>query len=93
MAPTVTTDIDATLQQICEIMRVAVPSQDDVDALPAIAKNSQIPVIADMPFHPNTSSPSSTPLRRRPRWIQRAESMVLDPHLCCADPTQVGTAM
>ncbi len=59
MTTTVTADIDATLQQIaeltasgCEIVRVAVPSQDDADALPVIARKSQIPVIADIHFQP-----------------------------------------
>ncbi len=33
-------------------MRVAVPTQDDADALPAIAHKSQIPVIADIHFQP-----------------------------------------
>ena len=33
-------------------MRVACPSQDDADALPAIARKSQIPVIADIHFQP-----------------------------------------
>ena len=36
----------------CDIVRVAVPSQDDADALPAIAAKSQIPVIADIHFQP-----------------------------------------
>jgi len=59
MTTTPTTDVDATLQQIaeltatgCQIVRVAVPSQDDVEALPAIARKSQIPVIADIHFQP-----------------------------------------
>ncbi|WP_129337702.1 flavodoxin-dependent (E)-4-hydroxy-3-methylbut-2-enyl-diphosphate synthase [Cellulomonas endophytica] len=59
MTTTPTTDINATLQQIaeltasgCDIVRVAVPSQDDADALPAIAHKSQIPVIADIHFQP-----------------------------------------
>src|SRR5580658_5196220 len=59
MTTTKTTDIDATLQQIaeltasgCQIVRVAVPSQDDADALPEIARHSQIPVIADIHFQP-----------------------------------------
>jgi (E)-4-hydroxy-3-methylbut-2-enyl-diphosphate synthase len=59
MTTTKTTDINATLQQIaeltaagCDIVRVAVPSQDDADALPTIAKKSQIPVIADIHFQP-----------------------------------------
>ncbi|MFI6513104.1 MULTISPECIES: flavodoxin-dependent (E)-4-hydroxy-3-methylbut-2-enyl-diphosphate synthase [Streptosporangium] len=59
MTTTVTADINATLQQIaeltasgCQIVRVAVPSQDDADALPIIARKSQIPVIADIHFQP-----------------------------------------
>ncbi len=59
MTTTLTSDINATLQQIaeltaagCDIVRVAVPSQDDADALPVIAKKSQIPVIADIHFQP-----------------------------------------
>ncbi len=59
MTTTVTADIGATLQQIaeltasgCQIVRVACPSQDDADALPVIAKKSQIPVIADIHFQP-----------------------------------------
>jgi (E)-4-hydroxy-3-methylbut-2-enyl-diphosphate synthase len=59
MTTTLTADINSTLQQIaelatsgCQIVRVAVPSQDDVLALPAIAKKSTIPVIADIHFQP-----------------------------------------
>src|SRR5215472_6251023 len=59
MTTTLTADVNATLQQIaeltatgCEIVRVAVPSQDDADALPEIARKSQIPVIADIHFQP-----------------------------------------
>ena len=59
MCTTPTTDINATLQQIaelttagCDIVRVACPSQDDADALPAIARKSPIPVIADIHFQP-----------------------------------------
>ena len=59
MTTTLTADINATLQQIaeltatgCDIVRVAVPSQDDAHALPAIAAKSQIPVIADIHFQP-----------------------------------------
>ncbi|MDH6144390.1 (E)-4-hydroxy-3-methylbut-2-enyl-diphosphate synthase [Kitasatospora sp. GP30] len=59
MTTTLTADVNATLQQIaqltasgCQIVRVAVPSQDDADALPIIAKKSQIPVIADIHFQP-----------------------------------------
>src|SRR4029078_1958219 len=59
MTTTLTADINATLQQIaeltaarCDTVRVACPSQDDADALPAIAAKSQIPVIADIHFQP-----------------------------------------
>ncbi|MCC2275210.1 flavodoxin-dependent (E)-4-hydroxy-3-methylbut-2-enyl-diphosphate synthase [Streptomyces sp. ET3-23] len=57
--PTPTADTDATLQQIaaitaagCDIVRVAVPTQDDADALAAIVAKSPIPVIADIHFQP-----------------------------------------
>ena len=59
MCTTPTTDVNATLQQIaeltasgCDIVRVAVPSQDDADRLPLIARKSSIPVIADIHFQP-----------------------------------------
>src|SRR5262249_9690513 len=59
MTTTLTANVNATLQQIaeltasgCQIVRVAVPSQDDAEALPAIARKSQIPVIADIHFQP-----------------------------------------
>ena len=59
MTTTKTANVDATLQQIaeltaagCQIVRVAVPDTDDADALPAIARKSQLPVIADIHFQP-----------------------------------------
>ena len=59
MTTTKTTDINGTLQQNaeltaagCDIVRVAVPSADDAEALPIIAMKSQIPVIADIHFQP-----------------------------------------
>lgn len=59
MTTTPTADINATLQQIaeltatgCQIVRVAVPSQDDADVLHIIAKKSGIPVVADIHFQP-----------------------------------------
>ncbi|ASU82962.1 4-hydroxy-3-methylbut-2-en-1-yl diphosphate synthase [Nocardiopsis gilva YIM 90087] len=59
MTTAVTADINSTLQQIaeltatgCQIVRVAVPTADDAEALPIIAKKSQIPVIADIHFQP-----------------------------------------
>ena len=60
MTTTKTTDINGTLQQMlearapagCDIVRVAVPTQDDADVLHIIAKKSQIPVIADIHFQP-----------------------------------------
>lgn len=59
MCTTVTADVNSTLQQIaaltatgCQVVRVAVPSQDDAEALGQIAKKSGIPVIADIHFQP-----------------------------------------
>lgn len=59
MTTTPTRDVTATLQQIaeltaagCDIVRVACPSSDDVDALGPIAARSPIPVIADIHFQP-----------------------------------------
>ncbi|MFE8957367.1 MULTISPECIES: flavodoxin-dependent (E)-4-hydroxy-3-methylbut-2-enyl-diphosphate synthase [Streptomyces] len=59
MTTTATTDTDATLRQIaaataagCDIIRVAVPSQDDADALPRITARSPLPVVADIHFQP-----------------------------------------
>src|SRR5918995_3708549 len=59
MTTTLTSDVNTTLQQIaeltaagCDIVRVACPSADDADALPAVAAKSQIPVIADIHFQP-----------------------------------------
>src|SRR6201990_1287709 len=59
MTTTLTPAVNSTLKQIaeltaagCDIVRVACPSADDAEALPAIAKKSQIPVIADIHFQP-----------------------------------------
>src|SRR5690349_4447640 len=59
MCTTKTHDVNSTLQQIaeltaagCDMVRVACPRQEDADALAAIAKKSQIPVIADIHFQP-----------------------------------------
>ncbi|MDT0331771.1 flavodoxin-dependent (E)-4-hydroxy-3-methylbut-2-enyl-diphosphate synthase [Nocardiopsis lambiniae] len=59
MTTTRTSDVNATLQQIaeltasgCQIVRVAVPTNEDADALAVIARKSQIPVIADIHFQP-----------------------------------------
>ncbi|MEO2105978.1 MAG: flavodoxin-dependent (E)-4-hydroxy-3-methylbut-2-enyl-diphosphate synthase, partial [Actinomycetota bacterium] len=57
MTTTPTHDINATLQQIAalnasgvDIVRVAVPRQEDADALAAIAKQSTVPVVSDIHF-------------------------------------------
>jgi len=59
MTTTKTYDIGSTLQQIaeltasgCDIVRVACPTDKDAEALPIIARQSQIPVIADIHFQP-----------------------------------------
>ncbi len=57
MTNTKTVDIEATINQIkelivagCEIIRVAVPDTESVEALPDIIQFSPIPVIADIHF-------------------------------------------
>ena len=57
MTTTPTHDVNATLQQIAalnaagvDLVRVAVPRQEDADALAAIAAKSTVPVIADIHF-------------------------------------------
>lgn len=59
MTTTKTHDIGATLQQIaeltaagCDIVRVACPTDKDAEALPIIAQQSNIPVVADIHFQP-----------------------------------------
>lgn len=60
MTSTKTHDVEATLDQInklynagCEIVRVAVPHKEDVEALEDIVRNSPVPVIADIHFAPS----------------------------------------
>ena len=59
MSTTTPDDISATWRQFsqltatgCDIVRVACPKPIDAEALPAIAKKSPIPVIADIHFQP-----------------------------------------
>src|ERR1044072_8684774 len=58
MTLTKTHDVEATKAQIaalasagCEIVRVAVPKNEDAEALSRIVRLSPIPVIADIPFN------------------------------------------
>jgi (E)-4-hydroxy-3-methylbut-2-enyl-diphosphate synthase len=58
MTLTYTHDVDATIEQIarlasagCEVVRVAVPKNEDAEALKQIAYLSPIPVIADIHFN------------------------------------------
>ncbi|MEN6376084.1 MAG: flavodoxin-dependent (E)-4-hydroxy-3-methylbut-2-enyl-diphosphate synthase [Smithella sp.] len=58
MTNTNTSDVNATVAQIseleeagCEIIRVAVPDQDAVDAIPEIIKKINLPLIADIHFN------------------------------------------
>jgi len=58
MTNTDTRNVEATVKQInalqeagCEIVRVAVPDQEAVDAIPQIKKRISIPLIADIHFH------------------------------------------
>ncbi len=58
MTNTQTADAAATLDQVrrlaeagAELVRVAVPTEDDTAALPAIVAGSPVPIIADVHFH------------------------------------------
>src|SRR5919112_3287999 len=58
MTKTDTTDVDATIRQIeemveagCEIVRVAVPDDDAAAALKEIRKRTNVPLVADIHFH------------------------------------------
>ncbi len=60
MTSTKTSDVEGTLNQIkrlheagCEIVRVAVPHDEDAEALEDIVKRSPIPIIADIHFAPS----------------------------------------
>ncbi|HID79462.1 MAG TPA: flavodoxin-dependent (E)-4-hydroxy-3-methylbut-2-enyl-diphosphate synthase [Aquifex aeolicus] len=60
MTSTKTRELEKTLEQInslyragCEIVRVAVPGEEDVEALEEIVKKSPMPVIADIHFRPD----------------------------------------
>src|SRR5436853_4675363 len=58
MTKTDTTDVDATIRQIeemvragCEIVRIAVPDDDAAAALQEIRKRTDVPLVADIHFH------------------------------------------
>ena len=58
MTNTDTRDVEATSAQInaldeagCEIVRIAVPDNDAVQAIPAIKKRIRLPLVADIHFH------------------------------------------
>ena len=60
MTSTKTHEVGETLKQIerlyragCEIVRVAVPHQEDVEALEEIVRKSPVPIIADIHFAPS----------------------------------------
>ncbi|MFI0743454.1 flavodoxin-dependent (E)-4-hydroxy-3-methylbut-2-enyl-diphosphate synthase [Streptomyces sp. NPDC021100] len=89
MTTTSTADVDATLRQIaeitaagCDIVRVAVPSRDDADALPAIAAKSPLPVVADIHFQPRyvfaAIDAGCAAVRVNPGNIKRFDDRVAD---------------
>lgn len=96
MTNTKTTDIGATLQQIaeltaagCDIVRVACPSADDAEALPIIAKKSQIPVIADIHFQPRyvfaAIKGGCAAVRVNPGNIRKFDDQIADIVKCAKD--------
>ena len=63
----------------CDIVRVAVPTQDDADALAVIARKSPLPVIATSTSSRSTCSRPSTPGargRREPGNIRQFDDQV-----------------
>ena len=99
-----TSDINETLQQIaeltasgCQIVRVAVPTNDDAEALPIIAKKSQIPVIADIHFQPKyvfaAIDAGCAAVRVNPGNIKRFDDKVAEIAKAAADagtPIRIG---
>ena len=58
MTKTDTTDVDATIRQIeemveagCEVVRIAVPDDDAAAAMKEIRKRTNVPLVADIHFH------------------------------------------
>src|SRR5919109_3339311 len=104
MTTTLTADVNTTLQQIaeltaagCDIVRVACPSADDAEALPAIAKKSQIPVIADIHFQPKyvfaAIEAGCAGVRVNPRNIRKFDDKVGEIAKAAADagiPIRIG---
>ncbi|SFD38563.1 (E)-4-hydroxy-3-methylbut-2-enyl-diphosphate synthase [Streptomyces aidingensis] len=89
MTTTSTADVGATLRQTaelsaagCRIVRVAVSSQDDADALPEIARRPRIPVIADVHFQPRhvfaAIEAGCAAVRVDPGDIRRSDDRVKD---------------
>src|ERR1700741_4298975 len=104
MTTTLTANVNATLQQIaeltasgCDIVRVACPSQDDAEALPAIARKSQIPVIADIHFQPKyvfaAIEAGCAAVRVNPGNIKKFDDKVKEIAKCAKDhgtPIRIG---
>ncbi|MEW1580775.1 flavodoxin-dependent (E)-4-hydroxy-3-methylbut-2-enyl-diphosphate synthase [Streptomyces microflavus] len=104
MTTTLTSDVDATLQQIaelatagCDIVRVACPYQDDADALAQISAKSPIPVIADIHFQPRhvfaAIEAGCAAVRVNPGNIKKFDDKVKDIALAAKDhgtPIRIG---
>ena len=100
MTTTKTHDIGATLQQIaeltaagCDIVRVACPTDKDADALAVIAKQSTIPVVADIHFQPRyvfAAIDSGMGVRVNPGNIRKFDDQI--PEIAAAANAN-GTAM
>ena len=101
MTTTKTHDIGATLQQIaeltaagCDIVRVACPTDKDADALAVIAKQSRIPVIADIHFKPKyvfqAIEAGCGAVRVNPGNIRRFDDQVKD---ICKAASDHGTSL
>lgn len=96
MTTTPTHAIGPTLQQIaeltaagCDIVRVACPRQEDAEALPVIARKSNLPVIADIHFQPKyvfaAIKGGCAAVRVNPGNIRRFDDQVADICKAAAD--------
>ncbi|MEU1868958.1 flavodoxin-dependent (E)-4-hydroxy-3-methylbut-2-enyl-diphosphate synthase [Streptomyces sp. NPDC048376] len=104
MTTTVTAHVDETLQQIaeltaagCDIVRVAVPSRDDCEALPAITAKSSLPVVADIHFQPRyvfaAIEAGCAAVRVNPGNIKRFDDQIKDITRAASDhgvPLRIG---
>ncbi|MBI4430264.1 MAG: flavodoxin-dependent (E)-4-hydroxy-3-methylbut-2-enyl-diphosphate synthase [Candidatus Omnitrophica bacterium] len=103
MTTTTTADVEATVKQIlqleeagCEIVRVAVPHEEDARALNAIIKRIHIPLVADIHYHYRLAlialDQGISKLRLNPGNIGTEDRirMVVEKTKACGVPIRIG---